>query len=252
MSKVVTMVALLRELDWGDRAGEAMNPELKAALGGAITRSENCRERRVVLELQERAGSLGAARAAVAKVLQMAGGGGHVTRQVDIPDALCVPYLQSQVDLDHPLAPALLLGTSTWRVGDAVRFLNALAAGVYGRAVAHRVLGLMRRPKRPSREGPRSDYTAPLDWGAGTVLARLHPAYKAGWGGSIQHAFLAGQIVSIRLRDGRTLSLAVMFHPDTQPTIDDPGLTKAPKAVETVMHSVATLLRHEQSSRSNH
>jgi hypothetical protein len=124
-------------------------------------------------------------------------------------------------------------------VADAVRFAHALGAGVYGQAISESVLGAMRKPKGRSREVSASEFTAPVDWGAGHSFAGLNPAYKAGWGGAQQGAFLAGQIASIELPRGGRVAVAVMFHPDVQPTKDDPGLTAAPQALDLAMGSLA-------------
>jgi hypothetical protein len=139
-----------------------------------------------------------------------------------------------------PFGPALLLGTSTWTVSDAVRFAYALGHGEYGRAGTE-VMTLMREPKLPSGEAPPGDHTADPDWGAGKALASYRPAYKAGWGG-VQHGnFLAGQIAVFDLH-GRTVAVAAMFHPSEQPDRDDPGRTAAPRAVETMFAAVAHAL----------
>jgi hypothetical protein len=237
MSKVATMVALLRELGWGQRPGKRPSPEVDRALRGALTRSENCRQRRVVLELQRRAGGIGAARRALAAVFGRAGARPRIATEVEPPEPLCVPFLQSQTEVPDPLAPTLLFGTSTWRVSDAARLAHALAVGAYGRAISARVLGLMRAPKLPSRESLAGELTAPLDWGAGKAFAGLRPAFKAGWGGSLNGNFLAGQIAVVPIGHDR-LSIAVMFHPDAQPSRDDPGITNAPRAVQEVMEAV--------------
>ena len=68
MSKVATAIAVLRGLGWGQRPGRPISHELDEALHGAITRSENCRQRRVVLELQRLYGGTGAARRAIQNV----------------------------------------------------------------------------------------------------------------------------------------------------------------------------------------
>jgi hypothetical protein len=73
MSKMATMVAALRALGWGQRPGRPISPELDAALNGAITRSENCRQHRVVLELQRLTGGIGAAGEAFQQVFRDAG-----------------------------------------------------------------------------------------------------------------------------------------------------------------------------------
>lgn len=244
MSKVVTMVALLRSMGWGQRPGDPLSPEVQSALRAAITRSENCRQRRIVLELQlANGGSPQGAREAVAEVLAEAGASVQVSDEVEGPDPSCIEYLESQREIAEPLAPTVLLGTSTWRVGDAARFVNALGAGVYGRALADRVIALMRAAKAPSREVAPGELTAPLDWGAGRAFAGLSTAYKSGWGGTQQGAFLAGQIALVDLPAGERAAVAVMFHPDLQPPVDDPGRTAAPRALELVMESLTGVLR---------
>jgi hypothetical protein len=238
ISKVATMVALLRLLGWGERPGNALSPELESALEGALTRSENCRQRRVVLELQRTAGSIPAARQALTGVFSSIGGKVLPGTQVAAPESLCVPFLSEQREIPDPLAPALLLGTSRWRVTDAVRLAHALAIGAYGETVSSRVLALLREPKRPSRESDPGELTAPLDWGAGAAFSGLIPAYKAGWGGSLNGNFLASQIAVVPVGGGEQLALAVIFHPDAQPSRDDPGITAAPQAIESVMKAV--------------
>ena len=244
MSKAVVMVALLRAEGWAEQRGNGLSPEVESALRAALTRSENCRERRVVLELQHATGAGPAgARRAIAEVIRAAGGRARPGTQVAPPEPGCLEYLEGQREIDDPLAPAALLGTSTWRIGDAARFVAALGAGVYGKAVTRKVLPLMRAPKLASREVPPGELTAPLDWGAGAVFAAgPPPAYKAGWGGTQQGEFLAGQIALVQPPAGPRLALAVAFHPDVQPPSDDPGRTAAPQGVERVMGAVRAAL----------
>jgi hypothetical protein len=242
MSKVATMVALLRAQGWGDEPGKPLSSEVEAALQRAITRSENCPQRRVVLELQRATGGPQGARRAVAATLAEAGARVRPGAEISLPETSCLEYLESQRQIADPLGPAVLLGTSTWRVADAVRFMQGLADGVYGKAVTRRVLSELREPKRPSQEVLPDEYTAAPDWGAGRAFAGWHPAYKAGWGGSEHDAFLAGQIAVVEAPDGRRAELAVMFHPAAQPAEDDPGLTAAPRALELVMASLRRAL----------
>jgi hypothetical protein len=242
ISKVATMIALFQRLGWEDRPGETPSRELLEALAGAMTRSENCRQRRVVLELQRAAGGIPEARQALAAEFESIGAELQPGSQVAPPEALCIPFLQQQREIPEPLAPALLLGTSRWRVTDAVRLAHALAIGAFGKAISEQTLELMAAPKRDSRESEPGELTAPRDWGAGVVFGDLHPAYKAGWGGSLNGNFLAGQIVVVSLPKDQHLSLAVMFHPDTQPERDDPGITVAPEAIEAVMQTVRSAL----------
>lgn len=249
MSKVGTMVALLRSLRWGEEPGEPLSAEVESALRGAITRSENCRQRRIVLELQRVTGGIEAARRAMADVFARAGARPRIDSEIEAPEPHCIPFLESQTELADPLAPALLLGTSTWRVTDAVRLAHALATDAYGRAISVRVLDLMRAAKLPSRESPPGELTAPLDWGAGVAFAGMEPAFKAGWGGSQNGNFLAGQLAVIPIGDGDHLAIAVMFHPGEQPSRDDPGITTAPSALQTVMVSVRSSLNKVARSR---
>lgn len=237
MSKVATMIAVLRSLGWAQRPGRPISGELDEALHGAITRSENCRQRRVVLELQRLTGSTTAARDAMRAVFAEAGAGVKVGTQIAPPEENCFEYLSTQTGLAEPLAPALLLGTSTWRVGDAARLVHALATDIYGAAISHEVLGLMRLPKLPSREVPTGELTAPLDWGAGESLPPDTP-YKAGWGGSLNGNFLAGQIALAELPGVGRAALVAAFHPERQPSRDDPGITEAPQALDAIFSSL--------------
>ena len=148
--------------------------------------------------------------------------------QIAPPEESCLEYLDTQTALPDPLAPALLLGTSTWRVGDAARLVHALSIDTYGAAVSHEVLGLMRLPKLPSREVAPGELTAPLDWGAGESLPK-GTAYKAGWGGSLNGNFLGGQIALADLPGIGRAALVAVFHPDRQPSRDDPGSPPLPR-----------------------
>jgi hypothetical protein len=238
MSKVATMVAVLRGLGWARQPGRPLSPELEEALRGAITRSENCRQRRVVLELQNLAGGTAGAREALAEVFHLAGGEARIGTQIEAPEPSCVAYLETQSELDEPLAPALLLGTSTWRVGDAVRLVHALSVDAYGPAVSQQVLRLMRLPKQPSREVQPGELTASLAWGAGESLPP-GTAYKAGWGGSLNGNFLAGQIALADFPGLGRAALVAVFHPDAQPPRDDPGITSAPEALDAIFSAIS-------------
>jgi hypothetical protein len=241
IAKVVTAVALLRQLGWANHAGGEPSSQLTEAMHDAIVRSENCRQRRLVLGLQQLTGGPGGARGAVAEVLAAAGAEAELQVDVEAPESICDQYLLTQEgSIPDPFAPTLLLGTATWRIADLVRFLNALGKGVYGAAIADRLLSLMRVPKERSTEVPPSEFTADLDWGAGRALTGLDPAYKAGWGGILQGAFVAVQGAVVELPDNGTMALAVAYHPHVQPARDDPGLTAGPMAIERVMRAAAT------------
>lgn len=247
MSKIVTAVALLRAEGWGEDPGEELSQEVEESLQAAVTRSENCPQRRIVVELQHSLGdSPQRARRAFAEVVRIAGGEARVGGEVAPPDPACLEFLEGQREIPEPLAPALLLGTSEWRVEDAARFVQALGEDAYGEAISRYLLGLMREPKKHSREALPGEFTAPLDWGAGRALSRFDPAYKAGWGGTQQGSFLAGQMALLTLPGGGLAALAVMFHPARQPSIDDPGLTGAPAALAAVMGSFGRELERSQ------
>ena len=250
MSKVLTAIALLRAQGWGERPGRSLSSEAEEAMTGALVRSENCRQRRMVLELQQAAGGTPAdALAALADTAGIAGASIEMVEAPERPEPICHPFLETQRQIADPLAPGLLLGTSTWTVASAARLAYALGDGRYGAALTERLLALLREPKLPSRESPAGDYTAALDWGAGSALVDLQPAYKAGWGGTLQGQFLVGQLAVVQMPGGGVAGIAVAFHPDTQPPKDDPGLTAGPTAVETVMAAVGAQLETASTRR---
>lgn len=241
IAKVVTAVALLRELGW-QTPGQAREPsdQVAVAMRDALVRSENCRQRRMVLGLQALAGGPEGARAALRDVLRDAGADADLGVDVEAPEPLCHEYLETQRgSIADPFAPTLLLGTATWRIADLARFFHALGSGGYGERIRRYLFGLMRAPKERSTEVPPGEFTADLAWGAGNALAGYDPAYKAGWGGTLQGAFMAAQAAAVELEDGRTMVFAVAFHPSTQPPKDDPGSTAAPAAIERVMGLLA-------------
>lgn len=236
MAKPITAVALYL-------ADPAPSEVVTSAIAGALERSENCRQRRVVLELQQLSGGPKLARKWLTRVLALAHVNAIPSSDVQGPDPPCPEYLQGRGrgDLQEPTAPALLLGTSMWTIGDAVRFAFALDMGKYGPA-GERVLDLMRRPKQASREAERGTLTMSLDFGAGRALRNFHPAYKAGWGGQQTEAYVVGQYGVVKVR-GTSLAFAVMFHPSENPADADPGKTVAPQAIETVLRAVARKLQ---------
>jgi hypothetical protein len=234
MSKPITAIAA-KEV-----AAERRRP-LPPAFGtwmeAALTRSENCAQRQMVVALQEAAGGPSGARAAFVRVLRQAGASALVSTRAASPDLPCVRYrslIQGTVAGDED--PALQLGTAEWTITDAVSFAHALGAGVYGR-VGREVEDLMARPKAQSREQQPQEFTAPIDWGAGRAFAGWNPAYKAGWGGTRQSNFLAGQYVVVSHR-GHTIAAAAVFRPSEQSSLDDPGRTAAPQALGAIFAAV--------------
>jgi hypothetical protein len=196
----------------------------------------------MVLELQRLSGGTRGARQAFAAILGDARADPVVATQEDGPaeqSADCEAFLERyESGLPAPDGNAVLFGTSLWSVMDAVRFAHALADGVYGSS-GGLILGTMSEPKEVSEE-PGATFTADPRWGAGIAFSGYPVAYKAGWGGARQGAFLAGQFAVVTVR-GRNVAVAAMFHPTTQPQIDDPGETRAPLALEELFAAVAAI-----------
>ncbi len=241
MAKPVTALAVLQQ---AAEQGSPVSPQLSEAMERAIRRSENCPQRRVVLELQHRAGGEAAARARLAEIFARIGVAQRVqvTHQSQRAQPGCLPYLEaSSPPGGDTAAPALLLGTSTWTPSAAAAFARGLASDTFGEPGA-RVLTMMRGRKLRSREQLPGDYTAALDWGAGRAFRGWSPAYKSGWGGASAHRFMAGQIVALRLSHA-SYGIAVMARPlRQQPSVDDPGLTGTPQAVEAVLRRLRTAI----------
>ena len=237
LAKPVVAVATL---DAVRRSGApSPSPELARAMTGALTRSENCRQRRVLLGLQALSGGPLGAREPIRRVLASAGAREVVLPQRPTPpEPTCRAYLgHSGAGLADPYAPTLPFGTARWTARDAVAFGHALGNGSYGDAGGE-VIDLMRQAKGRSRElQSAGEYTADVRWGAGRSLARRRPAYKAGWGGSLTGAFSASQLALIDVR-GRHVAIFASFQPRVQPPRDDPGATDAPTAIEAIFGHV--------------
>ncbi len=234
---VTATTSLLTALD----EGKPPPSELAEAMRGAIQRSENCRQRRVVLWLQEMAGGPAGAADAVRSTLSSAGADDvEISQTAATPDAECIDYLNAS-SAANPLGPSLLLGTAKWTPVAASTFSLALAAGEFGSA-GRSVYRLMQLPKQRSREQKDpTAYTADVAWGAGKAMDGLKPAYKSGWGGVEQKNFIAGQIIALRV-SGVSYGVAVFGSPDVQPANDDPGKTAVPAAVEEVLSLLAPVL----------
>ncbi len=232
MSKAVVTIAALRLL--GTRPERAVQD----AMFDAITRSDNCAIRRVILELKAHLGLAGAVRAFDAVLIDA--GVPRLHAPISAPaEPACNRYLAAhrgrfQGDI---LGAAPQFGTDEWTLNDAIAFTHALAVGIYG-AAGSWLEELMRRPKQPALEGPPLPELAQT-WGAGAVFpARWRPSWKAGWGGSQTRParFLAGQIVTLSMRRG-AVAVAAMFFPTVQPPNDNPGITEAPRALETMFRA---------------
>jgi hypothetical protein len=233
VSKVFTAVALLDRMGWDDERGAPLPPEVSEALERALIRSENCPQRRLTLELQRLTdGTADSAGEAIGEVLREAGAKRFaVASQSEPPEELCTEYMERAQGVLDPHAAALLAGTSTWTVDDAARFALALGTGAYGKAVSERLLSIMRQPKLRSEEIYELDFTAPLDWGLGAAFGTGRASYKAGWGGTQQGAFVAEQIGVVTSPSRGPVAIAMAFHPNVQPSRDDPGVTRAPAAL---------------------
>lgn len=240
-AKVLTAVAAMRA------AAESTKPpqkDLKSSIDGALQRSENCRQRNVVLWLQQMSGGPAEAADAMRAEIDTAGASGAKLPETPapVPDD-CVAFLKTS-GVSDPLGPALQMGTATWSPVAGSQFALALAAGELG-TPGDKIYKVMQHPKMLSRETvDQSGYTADVNWGAGIAMTNLRPAYKAGWGGTEQHDFIAGQIVALRTASG-SYGISVFGTPDAQPTADDPGLTAIPDAVEAVLRRLAVVLGRE-------
>ena len=242
MSKAVVTIAALQAV--ADRP----DPVLWSAMSDAITRSDNCAIRRVIVGLQDRLGGVTAATAAFERVLAAAHAHIERTPQSAPPESECVRYLENHHGglPGSDLGVAAEFGTAEWTEYDAIAFAHGLSVGDYG-ALGARLLGLMALPKQPPLEEPPPPSAPPLNWGAGAAFpASWHPAWKAGWGGS-QDApphFLSGQIVALKL-GGVPVAVTAIFLPSAQPATDNPGLTQAPRALELMFAAVRVGLEGE-------
>jgi hypothetical protein len=239
---VVTIAALEATNDTPDHV-------LGSAMTDAIRRSDNCAIRRVIVGLQDRVnkGVAGAVEA-FERVLTMAGVGLQRSPQSGSVEQACVRYLHThQGGLPgSDLGVAPLFGTAEWSQHDAISFAHSLSEGVYGASGAY-LLRLMGLPKEPPLEEP-SPPSAPLPgWGAGAAFpASWKPAWKAGWGGSQDDPphYLATQIVVLHL--GATpVAVTAIFVPTTEPPNDNPGITRAPEALEFMFRAVRYGLEEE-------
>ena len=250
LSKPVVATTLLRQREERD----SPTTDLALYLERAMRRSDNCAMRELTIKLQDDTGGIAGARAAIEETAGLAGANVEITdAQTDTEGSVCISPTYAGLSPSFAHRRALLAGTATWTIDDAIHFVHGLQAGaldVPGHpSISGRLLGLMRLTKEPSDEPLAGHLTAPPTWGAGDVFtARCwNVAYKAGWGGAQAHIpWLASQIGSVALAGGHHLDFAVAVHPYTQPPDDDPGLTDAPRGISLVLRTLRTYLQSEQ------
>lgn len=238
VSKAVTGVALFRT--------DKQSPAVDTAIAQAITSSENCPQRVAVLALQSRMGGADGAANAFAKVLTDAGAGGasvSVAAEAKPLDPSMRERCRARLEaaIPDPFADAPQFGIARWTVRDGATFAAALSSRRLGEP-GERVRTIMARPKVAPNEGAASDFTADPSWGAGKVLPRFQPAYKAGWGGATSGTgYSIAQVISIR-PGGTPVGVSVAFRPNANPASDDPGKGNGTVAVETVLQRLLPAL----------
>lgn len=250
LSKPVVASALLRQREQRDSG----STDLALYLERAMRRSDNCAMRELTIKLQEETDGIAGARAAIEETVRLAGANVEIANaQTDTEGSVCISPTYAGLSPSFAHMLALLAGTATWTIDDAIHFVHGLQVGaldVTGHpSISARLLGLMRLTKEPSDEPLAGQLTAPPTWGAGDVFAApcWNVAYKAGWGGAQAHIpWLASQIGSVALAGGHHLDFAVAVHPHTQPPDDDPGLTDAPQGISLVLRALRTYLQSEQ------
>jgi hypothetical protein len=243
MSKAVVTIAALKATN------DQPDPVLASAMTDAIRRSDNCAIRRVIVGLQDRlsegiAGTI----AAFERVLEAAGAQIERRPQSAAAEQACVHYLDNHQEglpaSDLGVVPQF--GTAEWTEDDAISFAHALSEGAYGKAGAY-LLRLMGLPKEPPLEEPQQPSAPPLDWGAGAVFpGSWKPAWKAGWGGSQDQPphYLGGQIAVLHL-GALPVAATAVFVPRIEPPNDNPGLTRAPQAIELMFKGARAGLERE-------
>lgn len=235
VSKAATAIALLQA-----HAKAPLPADTRFALDKALVGSGDCAQRQMTVELQELAGGPAAARRRIQSVLDRAGAtSANVLPREAVAGTGCRPYLEQHSRIPDPYRSALQVGTAEWTVRDAARFALALGDGTYGRRITRRMLHVLRIPKRRSDDpfAHGLDVTTTPAWGAGVALGDLHPAYKAGWGGSSGETptFVNEQVIHLALPDGRRYGIAITFEGPDIPERDDPALTAAPRAFRLLL-----------------
>lgn len=121
----------------------------------ALERSDNCAQREMNLTLQDELGGVAQAAAAIRQTVALTGA--HLNTTVDQTDNLgsaCITTAYRGIPSADAARVALLPGTSTWTVTDALRFIHGLASGTLDRpggsaSVSGVLLPLLRAPKLP-------------------------------------------------------------------------------------------------------
>jgi hypothetical protein len=250
LSKPVVAASLLRQRDEHGGGTTDLTPYLERTM----QRSDNCAMRELMIKLQQETNGIAGARTAIHETTGLARAGVDIANaQTDTEGSVCTSPTYTGLSPSFAHTRALLAGTATWTINDAVNFVYGLQTGalnVTGHAsLGALVLELMRLRKEPSDEPAAGPLKVPPEWGAGDVFAApcWNVAYKAGWGGAQAHIpWLASQIGTITLADGHHLAFAVAVHPYTQPPDDDPGLTDAPQAISLILGSLHTYLKSKQ------
>ncbi|HEY5197590.1 MAG TPA: hypothetical protein VIJ51_11260 [Solirubrobacteraceae bacterium] len=242
LSKPLVAFTLLR----ADATAGADDAGLAPYLERSLDRSDNCAQRYLTLRLQDATGGITSAALSLAQTLRSDGGELDVSHaQTDTLGSACVSSSYAGLPTSYVPRRALLVGTATWTITDAVRFARSLTvstnAGTPAATASAKVLALMRHAKESSIEPGAGALTAPLDWGAGEAFSApcWRVAWKAGWGGAAAHIpWLGSQLGVVTLPGGQPLAFAVAVHPYDQPPDDDPGLTTAPAGVTAMLSAL--------------
>lgn len=243
LSKPLVALTLLRTA--GPQASELANG-LSLYLDRSLQRSDNCAQRYLTIRLQDAVGGIPQAEDALSHTLALSGASADVgLSQTDTLGATCVTSSYQGLPTSYVARRALLVGTATWTISDAIRFIHGLSSDATANdasaAASKIILATMRRPKLAGIEPGASILTAPPDWGAGQAFSGhcWNLAYKAGWGGADAHIpWVGSQVGVVSLPDHQSLAFAVAVHPYRQPPNDDPGLTTVPAGITTMLSAL--------------
>ena len=242
LSKPVTAVTMLAHTRNQSVASEAH--QMALYLSRALRMSDNCAQRALMLKVQAEVGGIRAARLALAHTISLAGGSVNTdVMQADDLGFQCITSTYTGIPRSEVSEPALLAGTGTWTIADALKLAAGLRTGIFG-SPGRVVSKYMAEPKLYGVE-PGADVTTNPNWGAGAAFPQAcwQLAYKAGWGGAASHIqWLATQIGSFSLRDFGFAAFAVAYQPYSQPANDDPRNANAPEAFADVFSALRSAL----------